>query len=133
MRCTCRKGESARPIAPLLAYGGVSLSNFVATWCQYEALKSISFPTQTLGKCGKILPVLVLGTLGLGAKKYGKHEYFEGLMVTAGWYALVCVFPCCLVDCLSTARFTLYYVCANHRQTTRNLQKKKTNRFLFAC
>jgi len=78
------KGESARPIAPLLAYGGVSLSNFVATWCQYEALKSISFPTQTLGKCGKILPVLVLGTLGLGAKKYGKHEYFEGLMVTAG-------------------------------------------------
>eukprot|EP01108_Squamamoeba_japonica_P005967 TRINITY_DN4806_c0_g1_i1.p1 TRINITY_DN4806_c0_g1~~TRINITY_DN4806_c0_g1_i1.p1 ORF type:complete len:374 (+),score=87.50 TRINITY_DN4806_c0_g1_i1:43-1122(+) len=78
------KGESTRPIAPLFAYGGVSLSNFIATWCQYEALKSISFPTQTLGKCGKIIPVLVLGTLGLGAKKYGKQDYIQGFLVTAG-------------------------------------------------
>jgi adenosine 3'-phospho 5'-phosphosulfate transporter B2 len=66
------------------AYAGVSLSNFVATWCQYEALKSISFPTQTLGKCGKIFPVLVLGTLGLGAKKYGRQDYIEGLFLTIG-------------------------------------------------
>merc|ERR1739848_508160 len=78
------KGEMLRPIAPLYAYGGVSLSNFVATWCQYEALKSISFPTQTLGKCGKIIPVLVLGTLGLGVKKYSSKDYVEGLLVTLG-------------------------------------------------
>lgn len=77
-------GESTKPVAPLFAYGGVSVSNFVATWCQYEALKSISFPTQTLGKCGKVLPVLVLGTLGLGAKKYSKQDYVEGLVLTLG-------------------------------------------------
>lgn len=77
-------GESTKPVAPVYAYVGVSMSNFVATWCQYEALKSISFPTQTLGKCGKVLPVLVLGTLGLGAKKYSQQDYIEGLVLTVG-------------------------------------------------
>jgi adenosine 3'-phospho 5'-phosphosulfate transporter B2 len=62
----------------------VSVSNFVATFCQYEALKYVSFPTQTLGKCGKIFPVLILGSLGLGAKKYGKQDYIEGFFVTFG-------------------------------------------------
>lgn len=57
-------GESTVPMAPLYTYFGVSISNFVATFCQYEALKFVSFPTQTLGKCGKIFPVLILGTLG---------------------------------------------------------------------
>mmetsp|Transcript_19948 Transcript_19948/g.34174 ORF Transcript_19948/g.34174 Transcript_19948/m.34174 type:complete len:356 (+) Transcript_19948:42-1109(+) len=81
---TTIKKEQLGPVAPLYAYFGVSISNFIATWCQYEALKAISFPTQTLGKCGKIIPVLVLGTLGLGVKKYGKKDYFEGLLVTLG-------------------------------------------------
>jgi len=77
-------GESTVPVAPLYTYFGVSVSNFIATFCQYEALKYVSFPTQTLGKCGKIFPVLILGTLGLGAKKYGKQDYVEGFFVTFG-------------------------------------------------
>lgn len=41
-------------VAPLYAYCGVSFSNITATWCQYEALKYVNFPTQTLGKTGKV-------------------------------------------------------------------------------
>lgn len=41
-------------VAPFYAYCGVSFSNITATWCQYEALKYVNFPTQTLGKTGKV-------------------------------------------------------------------------------
>uniref|UniRef100_A0A7S1VK03 Uncharacterized protein n=1 Tax=Sexangularia sp. CB-2014 TaxID=1486929 RepID=A0A7S1VK03_9EUKA len=79
-----RSGESLRNQAPLSNYFGASISNFAATWCQYEALKYVSFPTQTLGKCGKVIPVLVLGTLGVGIKKYGRQDYFEAVIITFG-------------------------------------------------
>lgn len=46
--------RSLRGIAPFYAYCGVSFSNITATWCQYEALKYVNFPTQTLGKTGKV-------------------------------------------------------------------------------
>ena len=35
-----------RPAAPVYAYAAVSLSNVVATLCQYEALKYLTFPLQ---------------------------------------------------------------------------------------
>ena len=40
--------QSMRPAAPLTSYAIVSLSNVTATTCQYEALKYVSFPVQTL-------------------------------------------------------------------------------------
>lgn len=52
-----------RPVAPPYAYAAVSLSNVVATTCQYEALKHLYFPLQTIAKCGKMLPVMLWGTL----------------------------------------------------------------------
>lgn len=48
-------------MAPIYSYAAVSLSNIVATTCQYEALKYVSFPVQTLGKCAKMFPVMVWG------------------------------------------------------------------------
>ncbi|KAH9556252.1 hypothetical protein CY35_07G017200 [Sphagnum magellanicum] len=51
--------EDMRPVAPLYKYAGVSLSNVLATSCQYEALKFVSFPVQTLAKCAKMIPVMV--------------------------------------------------------------------------
>ncbi|KAI3651725.1 hypothetical protein MP228_003028 [Amoeboaphelidium protococcarum] len=77
--------KSITPVAPLAYYGLVSISNFMATMCQYEALKYISFPTQTLGKCGKIVPVLVVGRLWYG-KKYTSREYLVALLITAGCF-----------------------------------------------
>jgi adenosine 3'-phospho 5'-phosphosulfate transporter B2 len=75
--------EDIRPVAPLYKYAGVSLSNVLATSCQYEALKFVSFPVQTLAKCAKMIPVMLWGTVIL-RKKYGFHDYLVALVVTAG-------------------------------------------------
>jgi len=78
-----RRGESIKNVAPLHKYAGVSLSNFCATWCQYEALKFVNFPTQTLGKCGKMMPVMLVGTF-LSGKKYNFKDYAIAVSITAG-------------------------------------------------
>ena len=38
---------AVQPVAPMYKYAAVSASNVVATTCQYEALKYVSFPAQT--------------------------------------------------------------------------------------
>ncbi|XP_002974853.2 UDP-galactose/UDP-glucose transporter 5B [Selaginella moellendorffii] len=71
------------PVAPIYKYGGVSLSNILATTCQYEALKYVSFPVQTLGKSAKMIPVMIWGTL-IMQKRYGLRDYLLALCITAG-------------------------------------------------
>ena len=77
------KRGALAPVAPLWAYAAVSLSNVVATTCQYEALRYVSFPVQTLGKCGKMIPVMVWGRLMMG-KRYGNGDYAVAAAVTLG-------------------------------------------------
>ena len=45
------------------------VDNMLSSWCQYEALKYVSFPTQMLFKCFKLFPIMVMGKL-LGNKNY---------------------------------------------------------------
>lgn len=71
------------PVAPLWSYAAVSVSNVVATFCQYEALKYVSFPVQTLGKCAKMLPVMIWGIFIL-RKKYTAKDFLIALAVTGG-------------------------------------------------
>lgn len=78
-----RKWDQFRPVAPLWAYAAVSVSNVVATTCQYEALKYVSFPVQTLGKCSKMVPVMIWGLLIL-RKKYTWRDYGMAVAVAAG-------------------------------------------------
>ncbi|KAH7839062.1 hypothetical protein Vadar_034433 [Vaccinium darrowii] len=47
------------PVAPVYKYCLVSISNILTTTCQYEALKYVNFPIQTLAKCAKMIPVMV--------------------------------------------------------------------------
>lgn len=61
----------------------MSLSNVVATCCQYEALKYVAFPVQTLGKCAKMIPVMMWGTL-ISRKTYSAKDYAAALLVTTG-------------------------------------------------
>jgi len=77
------RGQSLKNTAPLHKYLGVSVSNFSATWCQYEALKYVNFPTQTLGKCGKMFPVMIVGTFVSG-KKYSVKDYGIAVSITLG-------------------------------------------------
>ena len=51
--------KSITPVAPIPAYAAVSFGNLVASTCQYDSLKYISFAMQTLAKCCKMLPVML--------------------------------------------------------------------------
>lgn len=77
------KMSELKPVAPVYTYAAVSLSNVVATTCQYEALKYVSFPVQTLGKCAKMLPVMIWGILIL-RKKYGWKDFAIAFIITGG-------------------------------------------------
>ena len=71
------------PAAHFTNFAAVSLSNVIATSCQYEALKYVAFPVQTLGKCAKMIPVMIWGTL-ISGKTYSAKDYTAALLVTAG-------------------------------------------------
>ncbi|KAA8491969.1 Adenosine 3'-phospho 5'-phosphosulfate transporter 1 [Porphyridium purpureum] len=84
--------DSPRPYSARLPrvrafkYFLVSASNIVATNCQYEALKYVSFPTQTLFKCGKMIPVMLLSTY-LSRKSYRMLDYCVALIVGLGCFS----------------------------------------------
>ncbi|KAG8371419.1 hypothetical protein BUALT_Bualt13G0085700 [Buddleja alternifolia] len=71
------------PVAPIYKYCVVSVSNILTTTCQYEALKYVSFPVQTLAKCAKMIPVMIWGTL-IMQKKYTGRDYLFAFLVTLG-------------------------------------------------
>lgn len=77
------RGGQIAPVAPLYKYAGVSLSNVAATTCQYEALKYVSFPVQTLSKSAKMVPVMIWGT-AIMQKRYTCYDYLVALFVTLG-------------------------------------------------
>ncbi|WVW87159.1 hypothetical protein I302_109216 [Kwoniella bestiolae CBS 10118] len=79
----CRHGNSLRPRHPVYAYAPVSLFNFASTLCQYEALKYVSFTTQTLGASSKMVPVVLLGKLVCG-KQYKWRNLLAVGLVTLG-------------------------------------------------
>ena len=69
--------------APLYKYSFSSFSNIMSSWCQYEALKFVSFPTQVMAKASKIIPVMLMGKL-VSKKQYESYEYMTALMISAG-------------------------------------------------
>ena len=75
-----RQGKSN---APFFKYSYSSLSNILSSWCQYEALKYVSFPTQVLGKTSKMIPVMLMGKF-VSKKTYQFHEYFIAGMISVG-------------------------------------------------
>ena len=74
---------NVQPVAGIHRYCAVSLSNVIATYCQYEALKYVSFPVQTLGKCAKMIPVMIWGYL-INQRRYVMQDYFIAAGVTLG-------------------------------------------------
>jgi len=83
------KKESFAAVAPYWCYAVVSFCNIAATFCQYEALKFLNFPTQTLGKNGKLIPTLLFGRCLLG-KKYTWKDYvvFTGVILGCTFFML---------------------------------------------
>ncbi|KAG4972333.1 hypothetical protein AAZX31_13G313900 [Glycine max] len=76
------------PVAPIYKYCLISVSNILTTTCQYEALKYVSFPVQTLAKCAKMIPVMVWGAL-IMQKRYQGPDYLLAFLVTLGCSAFI--------------------------------------------
>jgi adenosine 3'-phospho 5'-phosphosulfate transporter B2 len=70
-------------VAPLYEFVFCSLSNVLSSWCQYEALKFVNFPTQVLSKACKILPVMLMSQL-IGGKRYQATEYVAAISISLG-------------------------------------------------
>ena len=64
-------------------YSFPSISNMLSSWCQYEALRYVSFPATTLFKSFKLAPVMMMGKL-LGNKSYPQYDYFVALLIGCG-------------------------------------------------
>ena len=58
-----RHGTVSNGAAPLLSFAPCALSNTFSSWSQYNALKFVSFPVQTIFKSSKIIPVMIMGRL----------------------------------------------------------------------
>lgn len=70
-------------VAPLYKYSFCSFSNILSSWCQYEALKYISFPTQILSKSCKIIPVMLMGKI-VSNKVYPWYDYLVAVSTSMG-------------------------------------------------
>lgn len=68
---------------PLYKYVYCSLTNILSSWCQYEALKFVTFPTQVLVKASKIIPVMIMGKI-VSKKKFEYYEYVTAVMMSLG-------------------------------------------------
>ncbi|KAI9196633.1 hypothetical protein LWI28_025597 [Acer negundo] len=79
------------PVAPVYKYCLISVSNILTTTCQYEALKYVSFPVQTLAKCAKMIPVMIWGTF-IMQKVYKGSDYMVSFLVTLGCSVFI-LFP----------------------------------------
>ena len=75
--------EKPSTMPPFYAYAACAASNSLSSFAQYEALKFVSFPTQTLSKSCKIIPVMIVGIL-LNKKSYPAVEYLDALLITIG-------------------------------------------------
>ncbi|WKY08915.1 hypothetical protein Q1695_001804 [Nippostrongylus brasiliensis] len=68
---------------PLYVHSFTSISNTMSTWCQYEALKYVSFPTQTICKTSKVVVTMLMG-LVLRGQRYTWQEWLCGGAVGVG-------------------------------------------------
>jgi len=76
-------GEDTRCMAPLWKYTFISVTAIAASVCQFEALRSVSFTVQMLGKSCKMLPVM-LWSMALSGKSYIHLDWATAIVVSGG-------------------------------------------------
>uniref|UniRef100_A0A915ASJ3 Adenosine 3'-phospho 5'-phosphosulfate transporter 1 n=1 Tax=Parascaris univalens TaxID=6257 RepID=A0A915ASJ3_PARUN len=70
-------------VPPFYKHSFTSISNTLSSWCQYEALKFVSFPTQTVCKASKVLPTMLMGFVVRG-ERYSRAECASALFLAFG-------------------------------------------------
>jgi len=61
-------------------YSFPAISNMLSSWCQYEALRYVSFPATTLFKSFKLAPVMAMGKI-LGNKNCTLDSHHQSSLV----------------------------------------------------
>lgn len=84
---TGRFWTRVRPQHAMPAYAAVAFCNFLSSSCQYEALKYVSYTSQSLAKCAKMIPVILIGSCIYG-KKHQTKDWVAVAVVSLGWVAL---------------------------------------------
>ena len=75
-------GRIAIP-ASLFAFAPCALSNSLSSFGQYQALRYVSFPLQTISKSTKVIPVMLMGKF-LNSKSYPCIDYVEAALISFG-------------------------------------------------
>jgi adenosine 3'-phospho 5'-phosphosulfate transporter B2 len=79
--------------ASYFAFAPCAFSNSLSSFGQYQALRYVSFPLQTISKSTKVIPVMLMGKF-LNKKTYPPVDYVEALCISLG----VCVFSLANLD-----------------------------------
>ncbi|XP_059475413.1 adenosine 3'-phospho 5'-phosphosulfate transporter 1 [Neocloeon triangulifer] len=82
------KPDGSNRSLPMYKYMLCSLSNILSSFCQYEALKYVTFPLQVLAKSCKVIPVMIMGKC-VSSKKYENYEYITAVMISLGMAAFL--------------------------------------------
>lgn len=69
----------------LWEYSFPSVANMLSSWCQYEALKYVSFPMAMLAKSLKMVPIMLMGKF-MNNTSYDAYEYVCAATVGFGLY-----------------------------------------------
>jgi adenosine 3'-phospho 5'-phosphosulfate transporter B2 len=80
--CFQHKGHLSIP-ASIFAFAPCALSNSLSSFGQYQALRYVSFPLQTISKSTKVIPVMLMGKV-LNGKSYPCTDYIEAMVISAG-------------------------------------------------
>ena len=74
---------------PLVSFSPCALGNTLSSYCQYAALRYVSFPVLAIVKSGKVVTVMIMGKL-LHGRRYAWGEYVEAVLIATG----VAIFSC---------------------------------------
>jgi len=66
---------------PILMVGFPGASSLVSTWCQYECLHYVTFPTTVVFKSAKIVPTMLINTL-VNREWQSFTDYVQGGVIT---------------------------------------------------
>eukprot|EP00658_Telonema_sp_P-2_P023448 TRINITY_DN19397_c0_g1_i1.p1 TRINITY_DN19397_c0_g1~~TRINITY_DN19397_c0_g1_i1.p1 ORF type:complete len:354 (-),score=87.48 TRINITY_DN19397_c0_g1_i1:143-1204(-) len=80
----CTQGKlTISSLSGLVAFSPPALSNTFSSFSQYQALRFVPFPLQTIAKSTKLIPVMLMGKI-LSSKTYSVAEYVEAIAISFG-------------------------------------------------
>ena len=82
---TTNDNQEVNPWPPFYLFSLSSLSNSLSSYCQYEALKYLSFPFHVVFKSSKLIPVMLMGYV-INRKVYKRIEYVASIFISFGIY-----------------------------------------------